>query len=429
MARSLPKYFGVFGLLMLCLFQAMAQQPRVIVSSDIGGTDEDDFQSMIHYLMYADRFRTEGLIASPYGEGRTKDIHHIIDLYEKDYSKLKARSADFPSPDALRKVVKQGATERAPSKGWHKTTEGSDWIIQCAKRESDQPLWVLVWGGIEDVTQALHDAPEIAQKLRVYWIGGPNKKWGADTYAYLVRNFPDLWIIEANATYRGWFVDDGTDQPTNVKNFYNAYIKNKGAMGPDFIKYYEGVIKMGDTPSVAYLLHGDPDDPRSDSWGGSFVSLGQSAVRTFTRMTTHADTVPTFSLTEWEIAGPESGFAPDEPCVWMEVSGQQFEGYYEGDGRYKIRFVPKSTGSWDYQLKSEIPELDGLKGGFVSADPWPGEKHPQNIPVGPNWWSDDPHPENFEGNHQGAKSIFKWQKEFMMDWATRWDWLSRDGKE
>ena len=27
---------------------------RIIVSSDIGGSDPDDFQSMIHYLLYSD---------------------------------------------------------------------------------------------------------------------------------------------------------------------------------------------------------------------------------------------------------------------------------------------------------------------------------------------------------------------------------------
>ena len=29
-------------------------RPRVIVSTDIGGTDPDDFQSMVHLLVYAD---------------------------------------------------------------------------------------------------------------------------------------------------------------------------------------------------------------------------------------------------------------------------------------------------------------------------------------------------------------------------------------
>ncbi|MBD3375545.1 DUF1593 domain-containing protein, partial [candidate division KSB1 bacterium] len=39
---------------------------RVLVSTDIGGSDPDDFQSMIHYLLYADLFDTEGLISSPW---------------------------------------------------------------------------------------------------------------------------------------------------------------------------------------------------------------------------------------------------------------------------------------------------------------------------------------------------------------------------
>ena len=38
---------------------------RVIVYTDIGGSDPDDFQSMVHYLLYSDLFDTEGLISSP----------------------------------------------------------------------------------------------------------------------------------------------------------------------------------------------------------------------------------------------------------------------------------------------------------------------------------------------------------------------------
>ena len=44
------------------------QRPRVLVSTDIGGTDPDDFQSMAHLLVYADRFDLEGLIS--YDEAR-----------------------------------------------------------------------------------------------------------------------------------------------------------------------------------------------------------------------------------------------------------------------------------------------------------------------------------------------------------------------
>ncbi|MFM8618331.1 MAG: nucleoside hydrolase-like domain-containing protein, partial [Opitutaceae bacterium] len=54
-----------------------AIRPRVIVSSDIGGTDPDDFQSMVHLLLCADDLDLEGLISSPYGPGRRE---HILEV-------------------------------------------------------------------------------------------------------------------------------------------------------------------------------------------------------------------------------------------------------------------------------------------------------------------------------------------------------------
>jgi hypothetical protein len=62
--------------------QLLAQQqpkPRIIVSTDIGGTDPDDNQSMIHLMMHSDLFQIEGLISSPFGKGRKKDLLDMID--------------------------------------------------------------------------------------------------------------------------------------------------------------------------------------------------------------------------------------------------------------------------------------------------------------------------------------------------------------
>jgi hypothetical protein len=176
---------------------------RVIVSTDIGGTDPDDFQSMVHLLVYADVLDIEGIISSPFDAGRKEDILSVIDCYEKDYANLKTHSDRYPTPDALRVITKQGETERAPYAGVRRSTEGSRWIVECARRADPRPLHVLVWGLLEDVAQALHDAPDILPKLRVYYIGGPNKKWGPDAYQYIVENHPKLWIIEANSTYQG----------------------------------------------------------------------------------------------------------------------------------------------------------------------------------------------------------------------------------
>lgn len=74
---------------------------RVIVSTDVGGSDPDDFQSMVHYLVYADVFDTEGLISSPPKQGRKKHVLEAIAAYEKDYKNLKSHSSRFPSPHDL----------------------------------------------------------------------------------------------------------------------------------------------------------------------------------------------------------------------------------------------------------------------------------------------------------------------------------------
>lgn len=395
---------------------------RVIVSSDIGGTDPDDFQSMIHFLMYSDRFQVEGLIASPYGKGRKQDILNIIDLYEKDLPELK-KHADFPSPEHLRSVTKQGATDANPACGWGEPTEGSEWIIKRARAEKNQPLWILVWGGLDDLAQALHDAPDIVPDIRVYWIGGPNKKWSVNPYCYIASNFPQLWMIENNSTYRGWIIDDEADPEYKADTFFIRNIKNRGALGTDFINYYGGLIKMGDSPSVTYLLNGNPEDPQGESWGGSFARLGYSAFRYFERNTTLADSVPVYSVVTWTFNSAEKDDIKIDHEIWMEIDKQRIDGYYEGNGIYRIRFVPKRIGEWRYVVNCQAKDLNGQTGEFVSKNPWPGAKHPDNITLN-NWWSDRTDPDLYLDQYQGAITVAKWREDFLTDWGKCFERIS-----
>lgn len=213
----------------------------------------------------------------------------MIEHYERDYSNLKTYSDDYPTPDELRTISRQGAIEGAGYSGVGKPTEGSKWIIECARRDDPRPLYVLVWGGIEDLAQALHDAPDIGPKLRVYWIGGPNKKWSHDAYQYIVENHPELWIIESNATYRGWFAGGNQSGPWGNSAFVEKHVAGKGALGGFFAKQLGGEIKMGDTPSVGWLLRGTPTDPSKPSWGGRFVRAWDRPYYQFDRLTTKED--------------------------------------------------------------------------------------------------------------------------------------------
>lgn len=316
------------------------ERPRVLISTDIGGTDPDDNQSMIHLMMYSDLFQLEGLVSSPsFGNGSKQEILRMIDLYAKDYPQLKKHTPRLMSPKALRKLCKQGRHGLMPYKGYAEPTEGSQWIIRCARKESSQSLWVLVWGTLEDVAQALHDAPDIASKIRVYWIGGPNKKWGVNSYAYIVSNFPDLWMIENNATYRGFITDNdrmelieeyaGMEQDQNRygTGYYDYAMKGRGTMGRDFINYYGGIVKMGDTPSLLYMMHGDPNDPTGESWGGRFAPIRHSSRRVFHRQTSECDTVPVYSVIEWYFQGSvKTDIAEDSVCLTATIDKQQWAG-------------------------------------------------------------------------------------------------------
>src|SRR6185295_11932859 len=139
-----------------------------------------------------------------------------------------------------------------------------------------KPLWVLVWGGLDDLAQALHDAPNIQNKIKVYWIGGPNKKWSVNSYAYIAENFPKLWFIEVNSTYYSFFSNNYAPDSIKSSNYYNTHIQAAGYLGKDFKNYYNGDIKMGDTPSLLYLMDGNPNNPMRESWGGSFEKFNHS---------------------------------------------------------------------------------------------------------------------------------------------------------
>ncbi len=53
---------------------------------------------------------------------------------------------------------------------------------------------------------------------------------------------------------------------------------------------------MGDTPSLAYLMKGNPDNPMGESWGVSFTRIDRRTRISFERNTTIVDTVATYSV-------------------------------------------------------------------------------------------------------------------------------------
>lgn len=249
--------------------QAFSQEKiPVIISTDIGGDDPDDHQSLIHFLLYSDRFEVLGIISSPPGKGRKSDILEVIDAYESDYFKLKEISDEFPKPDFLRSISRQGETEPQASEIPELISAGADFLAKQILVYG-KPVYVLIWGSITDLAQAIHFHPEIKPFLRVYSIGSWNTEQDQKSRDYLWNKHQDFWWIENNSTFRGMYMGGNQEAPWGNSTFVETFVKDFGAMGRLFFEKKPD-LKMGDTPSVLFLLNGSPEDPEGKSWGGSF---------------------------------------------------------------------------------------------------------------------------------------------------------------
>lgn len=398
---------------------ALAPSPRyrVIVSTDIGGSDPDDHQSMVHLLTYADSLDLEGLISTQPRGSRKAEILKVIDFYEHDYPNLKTYSDKYPTPDALRAITKTGTTNNVGESGVDKPTEGSDWIIQCARREDPRPLYILIWGGITDLAQALHDAPDILPKLRVYFIGGPNKQGSVDAYNYIEQNHPKLWMIENNDTYRGWFVGGNQTGEWGNKQFVARHVAGRGALGDFYVTLHDAVLKMGDTPSVGWLLHGVPTDPTESGWGGKFVRIWDGRKIIFDHLPTNeAEQAEVFGVIEIALPAPK-GFSTTNTATLVLDTRASTVGVNEGK-ILRFRFSTRDAKVFSYVIQSDFAGLDGRSGKFSAVRP-SVERTTKPSAVHPNWWTDDPDPAIAEGVHPGAKSVSQWRVDFLSDFAAR----------
>ena len=79
--------------------------------------------------------------------------------------------------------------------------------------------------------------------------------------------------------------------------------------------------------------------------------------------------VPLWEVFELTLPGPSSG----NPLIDVQVTASlsqgnrnvSVEGFYDGNGSYKIRFMPDMLGEWSYSTTSNAPELSGKTGKFT----------------------------------------------------------------
>ncbi|KAH6899812.1 hypothetical protein B0T10DRAFT_503229 [Thelonectria olida] len=278
--------------------QSFPSKPRVFVLSDISN-EPDDAESLVRYLLYSNQFQTEGLVACSSTWMKTKvcpqDMHKIVDAYAGAVENLnKHAHPDFqyPSAEHLKSLIKPGA----PVYGFKAVgsdiplTEGAELLLERITAPSDDPLWILVWGGTNVLASVLFRLKEtiseqefaaLRAKLRVYAISDQD-----DTGAWIRNTFPDIFYI---ASVHAWnqygmaawtgisgdkyygFDQGGPDFSKLTKEWFkeNVQIGPLGSAYPDYL-----FIPEGDTPTFLYLIQnglGIRESPEFGSWGGRYL--------------------------------------------------------------------------------------------------------------------------------------------------------------
>ena len=81
-----------------------------------------------------------------------------------------------------------------------------------------------------------------------------------------------------------------------------------------------------------------------------------------------ASTVEKWGVFELTINGPTHGNPFTDVTLSAKfTNGNRIytpEGFYDGDGVYKIRFMPDAEGSWQYTTQSNSESLNNMKGSF-----------------------------------------------------------------
>lgn len=259
-------------------YALQAQNHRLIVTTDIGGTDPDDEESMVHLLTMANDVDIEGLICqmafvkSPIG---IDVLGRIIDAYEEALPCLRKHDKRYPSADALRQVAVTGQpVVGLAGVGQGHDTPGSELIIRAVDKKDNRPIWLTAWGGMNTIAQALWkvkttrseaEVSRFLSKIRIYDVLGQ-----CDAGAWIAKTFPTLLYIR-NIDVYGWGPSD---------EWIRAKVQPRGALG----KVYpmRRWAAEGDTPAFLYVVNNGlnlPDSISAASWGGRFAQERKANVR------------------------------------------------------------------------------------------------------------------------------------------------------
>lgn len=135
---------------------------RVIIDTDTAN-EVDDQWAIALALGFPERLKIEGFVAAHYGQrGGSKGITKSRTSLEATLTAA-GMAGKFTLKNGSDPIVYR---DRAPE------SEGVDWIIEKARTATpEKPLWLILLGPATDGAAALLKAPDIADKVIIFWHG------------------------------------------------------------------------------------------------------------------------------------------------------------------------------------------------------------------------------------------------------------------
>src|SRR5690606_2522670 len=125
---------------------AAQDRQRLIVETDAGG-DPDDEQSLVRFLLYANEWDVEGIIANRpvarRGENRNPlrtgpaIVRRMDEAYGEVFPRLPEHASGYPEPEAVLARTVSGCAD---------SEAGVDLILAAVDRDDPAPVWFLNWG-------------------------------------------------------------------------------------------------------------------------------------------------------------------------------------------------------------------------------------------------------------------------------------------
>jgi hypothetical protein len=272
-------------------------KPRTVVTTDM---EQDDYASLIRYLLYTDDLDTEGIVYTSSrfhwaGDGKgtlfflpgreyttpqtswrwtgTRTIQDkALKAYAEVYPNLRANDRDYPTPAQLLSKVKVGNIDFEGE--MDHDTPGSDLIRRLLLDRDPRPLYLQAWGGTSTIARALKSIAgryagsrrwpriraEVSRKAVILASGFQD-----ETYQdYIAPQWPGIRVENLQAGYATWGYNcnfGGTGNvrglPADRQYFQGAWIRANIETGP-YGSLYRSWLDGQSMPGDPLDIFGDP---------------------------------------------------------------------------------------------------------------------------------------------------------------------------